>query len=133
MDFKTYLANDILVKMDRMAMASSLEVRSPFLDQEVVEFAARLPSDMKFRGRTAMYLLKRYTEQWVPASVIRRPKKGFSIPLSAWLRGDLRSTGKTYCCPSALWAGTISSPIRSARCGRDTSSALRSTHIRSGP
>ena len=93
-DFKTYLANDILVKMDRMAMASSLEVRSPFLDQEVVEFAARLPSDMKFRGRTAKYLLKRYTEQWVPASVIRRPKKGFSIPLSAWLRGDLRSTGE---------------------------------------
>ena len=93
-DFKTYLANDILVKMDRMAMANSLEVRSPLLDHELIEFAAGVPSDMKYRDRTAKYLLKRYVEQRVPPATVRRPKMGFSIPLSAWLRGELRSTGE---------------------------------------
>jgi asparagine synthase (glutamine-hydrolysing) len=93
-DLKTYLANDILVKMDRMAMANSLEVRSPLLDHEIIEFAAGLPADMKYRDGTAKYLLKRYTEERVPASVVRRPKMGFSIPLSAWLRNGLRATAE---------------------------------------
>jgi asparagine synthase (glutamine-hydrolysing) len=89
-DAKTYLANDILVKVDRMAMANSLEVRSPFLDHEVVELAARVPADLKFRGTTSKYLLKRYLERWLPRDLVHRPKQGFSIPLGAWLRGDLR-------------------------------------------
>lgn len=89
-DLKTWLPNDILVKMDRMAMANSLEVRSPLLDHRVIEFAAGLPSRMKYHGRTSKYLLKRYAERRVPASVIHRPKMGFSIPLAAWLRGELR-------------------------------------------
>jgi asparagine synthase (glutamine-hydrolysing) len=89
-DLKTWLPNDILVKMDRMAMANSLEVRSPLLDHHVIEFAASLPPEMKYRGRTSKYLLKRYAERRVPASVIHRPKMGFSIPLAAWLRGEMR-------------------------------------------
>jgi asparagine synthase (glutamine-hydrolysing) len=89
-DLKTWLPNDILVKMDRMAMANSLEVRSPLLDHHVIEFAASLPSEMKYHGRTSKYLLKRYAQRRVPASVIHRPKMGFSIPLAAWLRGELR-------------------------------------------
>jgi asparagine synthase (glutamine-hydrolysing) len=89
-DLKTWLANDILVKMDRMAMASSLEVRSPLLDQKVIEFAAGLPPDLKLHQGTSKYLLKRYAEQRVPATAIHRPKMGFSIPLAAWLRGGLR-------------------------------------------
>jgi asparagine synthase (glutamine-hydrolysing) len=89
-DLKTWLANDILVKVDRMAMANSLEVRSPLLDHHVIEFAARLPRDMKFRNGTAKYLLKRYAERRGPASAIHRPKQGFSIPLAEWLRTDLR-------------------------------------------
>ena len=93
-DFKSYLANDILVKMDRMAMANSLEVRSPLLDHEVVEFAAGLPPDLKYHGRTSKYLLKRYTARRAPASGVYRRKMGFSIPLSAWLRGELRPTGE---------------------------------------
>ncbi len=93
-DLKTYLPNDILVKMDRMAMANSLEVRSPLLDHEIIEFAAELPADMKYRGRTSKYFLKRYTERRAPASVIHRPKMGFSIPLSLWLRTELRSTAE---------------------------------------
>jgi asparagine synthase (glutamine-hydrolysing) len=76
--------------MDPMAMASSLEVRSPLLDQKVIEFAAGLLPDLKLHQGTSKYLLKRYAEQRVPATAIHRPKMGFSIPLAAWLRGGLR-------------------------------------------
>jgi asparagine synthase (glutamine-hydrolysing) len=93
-DLKTWLANDILVKVDRMSMASSLEVRSPLLDHKVIEFAASLPSDLKYRGPVAKYLLKRHLDGRVPASVIHRPKQGFEIPLAAWLRGELREMGQ---------------------------------------
>lgn len=93
-DFKTYLANDILVKMDRMAMASSLEVRSPLLDHKVVEFAATLPPDLKYRNGVSKYFLKRYAERRVPPSVIHRPKMGFAIPLAGWLRGEMSGTAE---------------------------------------
>ncbi len=93
-DLKTYLPNDILVKTDRMAMANSLEVRSPLLDHEVIEFAASLPVRLKYHHGVAKYLLKRYAEQLVPAAVVRRPKMGFSFPLADWLRSDLRMTGE---------------------------------------
>jgi asparagine synthase (glutamine-hydrolysing) len=75
-------------------MASSLEVRSPLLDHKVIEFAASLPSDMKYRGPISKYLLKRHLDGRVPASVIYRPKQGFEIPLAAWLRGELREMGQ---------------------------------------
>jgi asparagine synthase (glutamine-hydrolysing) len=93
-DLKTYLPNDILVKMDRMAMANSLEVRSPLLDHKVIEFAATLPSDLKYRNGISKYLLKRYAAQRAPASAIYRPKMGFSIPVADWLRGELRATAE---------------------------------------
>jgi asparagine synthase (glutamine-hydrolysing) len=89
-DIKTWLPNDILVKVDRMAMANSLEVRSPLLDQELIAFAATVPPNLKFRKGTSKYLLKRYAERRVPASVIHRPKMGFRIPVADWLRGELR-------------------------------------------
>ncbi len=89
-DLKTWLANDILVKVDRMSMAASLEVRSPLLDHKVIEFAATVPPDLKFRGGVSKYLLKRHLEGRVPASVIHRRKQGFEIPLARWLRGNLR-------------------------------------------
>jgi asparagine synthase (glutamine-hydrolysing) len=89
-DLKTWLANDMLVKVDRMSMANGLEIRSPLLDQQVIEFAATVPSDLKYRGRTSKYLLKRYLEGRVPRSTIYRPKQGFEIPLARWLRSDLR-------------------------------------------
>jgi asparagine synthase (glutamine-hydrolysing) len=92
-DTKAYLPNDILVKVDRMAMANSLEVRAPLLDHKVMEFAARMPSSFKFRGAVSKYLLKRHLERRVPPSVVHRPKMGFSIPLAGWLRGQLREMG----------------------------------------
>jgi len=93
-DLKTWLLNDILVKVDRMSMANSLEVRSPLLDHKVIEFAGTLPSHLKYRGGTSKYLLKRYAERRVPRAIIHRRKMGFSIPLAAWLRGPLRDTAR---------------------------------------
>ena len=89
-DMKTYLADDILVKVDRMSMAHGLEVRAPILDHKVLEFTATLPSSLKLKGRTTKYLLKRVLEGRVPAEVMTREKHGFTMPMAEWLRGSLR-------------------------------------------
>src|SRR5205085_1687753 len=85
-----YLADDILVKADRASMAASLELRAPFLDTKVVEFAARLPWRMKMSLTRTKVLLKRALRGVVPDEILRRPKKGFGIPVAAWIRGPLR-------------------------------------------
>jgi asparagine synthase (glutamine-hydrolysing) len=89
-DIKTYLADDILVKVDRMSMANSLEARTPYLDYRVVEFAAGLPSALKLNGFQTKYLLKRCMGKRLPQGVINRGKEGFSIPIKNWLRAELR-------------------------------------------
>ena len=93
-DFKTWLHNDILVKVDRMSMACSLEVRSPLLDHKVVEFAAALPPELKYRGAVSKFLLKRHLAGRLPSLDVNRRKQGFSIPLGAWLRGELRDMAR---------------------------------------
>jgi asparagine synthase (glutamine-hydrolysing) len=85
-----YLADDILVKADRASMAASLELRAPFLDTHVVEFAARLPWRLKLSLTRTKVLLKRALRGVVPDEILRRPKKGFGIPVAAWIRGPLR-------------------------------------------
>jgi asparagine synthase (glutamine-hydrolysing) len=87
-DLHTYLSEDVLVKVDRMSMANSLEVRAPLLDHEVVEFAASLPVSMKLRNSAGKYLLKRYAEGVLTPELVHRKKQGFSVPLAAWFRGD---------------------------------------------
>ena len=89
-DVNTYLPSDLLVKMDIATMAHSLEVRSPLLDHEFVEFAASLPADVKRRGRTSKIALKDALRAWIPDHVLDRPKMGFSVPLAEWFRGRLR-------------------------------------------
>jgi asparagine synthase (glutamine-hydrolysing) len=90
-DVQTYLPNDLLVKMDIASMANSLEMRSPLLDQEVVEFVARLPADWKLRGGVQQkYLLKRFAQPLLPAQTLQAPKKGFGVPVGRWLRTSLR-------------------------------------------
>jgi asparagine synthase (glutamine-hydrolysing) len=89
-DFKTYLVDDILVKVDRASMANSLEVRVPLLDHHLVELVARMPSNLKLKGRESKYILKKLAADFLPAEVLKRPKMGFSMPVKEWLRGELR-------------------------------------------
>jgi asparagine synthase (glutamine-hydrolysing) len=89
-DIKTYLAEGILTKVDRMSMAVSLEVRVPLLDHRIVEFALNLPSSMKIKGYKTKHLLRQVMKSRLPKAVLNKPKEGFSIPLKNWLRGELR-------------------------------------------
>jgi asparagine synthase (glutamine-hydrolysing) len=89
LDMNLYMAEDILSKVDRASMAVSLETRAPLLDPRIGEFAATLPIEYKLRGRTGKYILKKAVEPLLPTNILKRPKKGFGIPIAQWLRGRL--------------------------------------------
>ena len=105
-----YLADDILVKADRAAMAASLELRAPFLDTHVVEYTARLPWQLKLTLTKTKVLLKRALQGVVPGEILSRPKKGFGIPVAAWIRGPLRPLFEELLGESALRAGGLFEP-----------------------
>ena len=90
LDFKTWLPDDVLVKTDRMSMAASIEARVPFLDHRLVEFTAGLPASLKVKSLGTKALLRRALRRDLPAATMRRPKRAFLVPLSQWLRGELR-------------------------------------------
>lgn len=90
LDTVTYLPDDILVKVDRATMATSLESRIPFLDHELIERVWRMPMRMRMRGNTGKWVLRKILSQYVPDRLVERPKAGFGIPLENWLRGGLR-------------------------------------------
>ena len=89
-DMATYLSDDILVKVDRMTMANSLEARAPLLDHQLIEFVGRLPLPLKRQGGIGKVLLRRVAAELLPAEVLSKPKQGFAIPIAHWLRNDLR-------------------------------------------
>ena len=101
-DTLTYLPDDILVKVDRAAMATSLETRAPFLDPDVIALAWRLPQAMKVRGNQGKWILRQILDRHVPRALIERPKAGFAIPIGHWLRGPLKSWAESLLSPSAL-------------------------------
>lgn len=88
-DFKTYLPNDILTKVDRATMSASLEGREPLLDHRILEFAAQIPLEYKYDGITTKRILKDITHEYIPKKLMDRPKAGFSLPISKWLKEDL--------------------------------------------
>jgi asparagine synthase (glutamine-hydrolysing) len=99
-DFETYLPEDVLTKVDRMSMAHSIESRVPLLDNEVIEFAARLPTHLKIAGTRRKHVLKKAAQRLLPASILERPKQGFGVPLAHWFKGEL----------SGLFSDVLASP-----------------------
>lgn len=101
-DFGSYLVDNCLAKVDRMSMACSIEARVPLLDRSIVEFAFRLPSQLKFDERRTKILLKRVAARHVPHECVYRPKEGFSIPIKQWLRQELKGLVEHYLAPARL-------------------------------
>ena len=89
-DLKIYLANDVLVKVDRMSMAHGLEVRAPLLDRRVVEAAFRIPAELKLAGGRTKHLLRKLAHTQLPPAVVTRPKYGFDAPIGRWIAGPCR-------------------------------------------
>jgi len=105
-DQVTYMVDDQLAKVDRVSMAVSMEVRVPFVDHRLVEYAWRLPASLKTRNSQGKWPLRQILQRYVPAHIVERPKMGFSVPIDEWLRGPLRG-----------WAEELIAPDRLAREG----------------
>ncbi|OGZ24808.1 MAG: asparagine synthase (glutamine-hydrolyzing) [Candidatus Nealsonbacteria bacterium RIFCSPLOWO2_02_39_8] len=95
-DFKTYLCDDILTKVDRATMAAGLEGRDPFLDRDIIEYAAKLPLKFKYRNGESKYILRKILYKYIPKELLERPKQGFGIPIHKWLREDCQGLLKQY-------------------------------------
>ncbi len=128
LDINYYLAEDILTKVDRASMAVSLEVRAPFLDPRVAQFAASLPVDHKLRGKNGKYILKKAVEPLLPRGILERPKKGFGIPIASWLKGRLNPLMHEKLSPSRLKDQGLFEPDHVAKLIREHESGAASHH-----
>ena len=114
-DTRMYLAEDILTKVDRASMAVSLEVRAPFLDPRVAEFAASLPCRYKLHGHKTKYILKKAVKELLPPFVTRRGKKGFGVPVAEWLKDNLRPLARDLLSPERVRRAGVFNPAFVAR------------------
>lgn len=90
LDYKTYMVDDILTKVDRATMSVALEGREPLLDHRIIEFVAQLPSELKYRQGSKKYLLKKIAHKYIPENLLNRPKSGFGLPVYEWFKNDLK-------------------------------------------
>ena len=95
-DYHRHLPDDILVKVDRATMQTSIEGREPLLDHRIAEFMAQVPFEYKYRNGTSKYLLRKVLERYLPKELIDRPKMGFGIPMFEWFGGELRNFFEIY-------------------------------------
>ncbi len=95
-DYKTFMVDDVLTKVDRASMTVSIEAREPLLDHTIIEFSAHIPSSLKYKNGSGKYLLKEVLYKYIPKELIERPKSGFQIPLNEWLKSDLRDILDCY-------------------------------------
>jgi asparagine synthase (glutamine-hydrolysing) len=112
LDYKTYLLDDILTKVDRSTMSVSLEGREPMLDHRIIEFAAQMPSDFKYRNNVSKFILKEIAHKYVPAHLLNRPKMGFGIPLEIWLNNSLKPLIEHYFDESRIRRNGLLNPIK---------------------
>jgi asparagine synthase (glutamine-hydrolysing) len=126
-DTRFYLPADMLVKVDRMSMANALEARGPFLDHELVELAARIPSAVKFKGRRPKYILKQALAPLLPPSILRRRKAGFNVPVGAWLHDGFGRRARAILAPDRIAAAGFFRP-ESVRRLLDEHAARRADH-----
>ncbi len=118
-DFKSYLVDNCLVKVDRMSMACSIEARVPLLDKQIVEMAFRMPSDLKYTSGQTKILLKRVAARHVPRDCVYRAKQGFSIPIKSWLRTEFRELLETSLGEACITSGGIFEPGEVSRLKRE--------------
>jgi asparagine synthase (glutamine-hydrolysing) len=102
LDYRSYLRDNLLVKVDRATMLSSVEARAPFLDRDVTRFALSLPTDLRIRRFETKWVLKRAAERWLPKDVIYRRKRGLSVPIASWINGGLRHEVDRLLAPARL-------------------------------
>lgn len=128
LDLVTYLADDILVKLDRTTMAVGLEARNPLLDHHVVEFALGLPVSLKLRDGRGKWVLRRVLARYLPPALTDRPKKGFGAPVRAWLAGPLREWAEALLDPRRLRSQGYVDAAVAARMWRDCLAGRREAH-----
>ncbi|WP_373032850.1 asparagine synthase (glutamine-hydrolyzing) [Sulfurovum sp.] len=107
MDYQTFMADDVLTKVDRATMSQSLEGREPLLDHKIIEYVATIPIELKYKDGSGKYLLKKVLEKYLPKAYWERPKSGFQVPLFEWLKSDLRSLLDKYLDYNRLEEGGI--------------------------
>ncbi len=110
LDLKLYLQEGVMVKVDRASMACSLETRAPFLDYELVEYVMGLPSELKLKGFTTKYILKKVMKGILPPQVIERKKKGFGVPIAKWIKGPLKGLFEELLSPDRIGREGFLSP-----------------------
>ncbi|HJT18426.1 MAG TPA: asparagine synthase C-terminal domain-containing protein, partial [Thermoanaerobaculia bacterium] len=102
LDYRSYLRDNLLVKVDRATMLSSVEARAPYLDRDVTRFALSLPPDLRVRRTTTKWILKKAAEAWLPKDAIYRRKRGLSVPIASWINHGLRGEVDRLLAPQRL-------------------------------